>query len=362
MSVNQGPPQGQQQPPQAGPPQGQQQPPPQGPPQPRVEDNITALRQELETENKNIDIQNQAIQQSNQDLAKAITELDESHRIMHSQVSALVNQVTVDMEGQEHLINDVSGMAKSSAEAASALRRIESGRQELKDNLSSVTAQLEKTTKTLDDEKGKVRSLSEVNQQLHNLHVQQVQKIKENVELLKQLNDGIKRLTIQAEQLKAETDPKHSVVQLYTSFPYLLKLRLAFGNFIKQQLQPNTSINVQTVQQILEKFNVLAINILNQSIDSVGSIVSVLQGVNATLGNIQQVANDQQKQNLQSEVKSDIFFQNYKSKIELVKTFWSQQSNSFYLIATWLRDFAQIQYDQDLKTKLQQYKFLLPPS
>lgn len=328
-----------------------------GPPPPHIGTDFDALRQALETENNNIDIQNQTIQNSNQQLQQAISDLGVSHKTMNENLSGLLHQMDQEIQGQEHLVRDVSGMAKSNQGAAEALSQIESNRTELKQKMVATSAKLEQVTKSLADEEQKGRTLSQVNQQLHALHENQVAKIRTNVELLKQLNQSIQTLTDQAQRLKAETDPKHNIVTMYILYPYLIKIRTIFGDFItKQQSKPaqNSIINVQTVQQLILSFRDLAQLSFQQSLQSVQSVVETLQHVSQTLTNVQKVADDQKRQNLPQQ-EPESFFLNYQRKIQDVQEFWIQPTNTFYLIATWLRDFCNVQYDPDVQATLNKY-------
>ena len=348
--MNQQPPQG----PSPPPPQGPSPPPPQGPPPPPHQiTNIDALRQQLEAENRNIEIQNQSIQRSNEGLQQAIGDLGISHEMMQTQLSMLLNKMSEEIQGQEHLVKDVSGMASSNAGAAEALRRIESSRETLTSQITETKKQLAQVSQTLTEEQKKGERLTQVNEQLHDLHLDQVAKIQTNVELLKKLDAAIQHLTAQAQQLKVETDPKQSIVGIYIHFPYLIKIRNAFGTFINNpQIKPKSTIDNGMVSQILNAFNPVVNDMNEQSLRSVKSVVEILQNVNQTLTGMQQVAGDNGRSVLPQSQQTPPFFQDYESKIESVKQFWNQEGCAFYLVATWTQEFCKIPYTPALTSQL----------
>ena len=331
--------------------------PPQGPsPPPHQITDVDALRQQLEAENRNIEIQNQSIQRSNEGLQQAIGDLGNSHKMMHDQLDQLLKEMSEEIQGQEHLVKDVSGMASSNAGAAEALRRIESSRETFKSQITETKKQLAQVSQTLTEEQKKGERLTQVNEQLHALHLDQVGKIQTNIELLKKLDAAIQQLTAQAQKLKLETDPKQSIVAIYIHHPYLIKIRAAFETFInnpKIKPQPNSTIDTGIVKKILNEFNPMANEMIEESLRSVKSVVEILQNVNQTLTGMQQVADDDNSRPVpQSQQQSQPFFRDYESKIESVRQFWNQAEFAFYLIATWIREICGIQYAPELTSQL----------
>ena len=306
--------------------------------QPQSSTYIDSLRRQLETENQSLDGQNTILTDSTLQLKKAIDNLNATHQNLRLEVDGFLDQIVKEFQVEDHLIKDVTAMAKANPQAAEALARIESNREEMKKQMQETKESLGQVQKQLEDERKKGLTLAEVNQQLFELHQLQVAKIKTNIELLKQLQTEITTLTEQAKRLKNETDPTHGYIRYYAEFPFLIKIRNLFMSWVTNNNQQGQK-NMNVMRDITARFTTQVNDMMNQSSENVREVINTLNIVNRTLSGVQQVAENKSPSGASSS-SSPItnFFPQYEEKISKVTQFWNSNDVNLFFVITWMKE------------------------
>jgi hypothetical protein len=297
---------------------------------------IEMLKRQLETENQSLDGQNSILSQSTSELKEAIANLNGTHQNLRSEVDGFLNQIVKEFQVEDHLIKDVTAMAKANPQAAEALARIESNREEMKKQIEQTKESLGNVQKQLEDEHKKGLTLAEVNQQLFELHQVQVQKIKTNVDLLKALQGEITTLTEQAKRLKNETDPTHGYIRYYAQFPFLIKIRNLFMSWVSNNIQQGEK-NMNVMREITSRFTTQVNEMMNKSGENIKEVINTLNIVNRTLSGVQQVAENKSPSGSSVSPITD-FFPQYEEKISRVTQFWNSNDVNLFFVITWMKE------------------------
>lgn len=298
------------------------------------------------------------------ELNNILNGLDQTQQGVRTKFNEFLSEIEKQISLNEHLIKDVSAMAKTGQAAQEALRQAE----ESKKQVESLNKQLQDSSELMrrqvadfktsaekaEEEKKKALAdqnrLQNENSELSALHNYHIQTIATSIQTLTELRQEIEKMKQVTTSLKSTTGVIHGYVNWYVKYPYLIKIRELV---IKNNLNTHPSVVSEPqleIAQINDLTNFFTQNPITPSINNtIKEIQTIIESLGDTTPNVKQRWTE------------------IVQKLNDTMTFWKSASvndytHGFFFIALWVHEITKRPYSNDLKNILDQILTTAPAS